>query len=266
MAAIFPLAALASPVDIPNEFAAGEAIVAEEFNENFDAIQEAVDDNDGRIAALEAGDATPAGAVMFFNLAACPAGWTEMAQMQGRVPVGLPSGGTLAAVIGTGLADEGTRSITQTAAHSHTVDPPATASATSGSHNHSVDPPATSSSTIAAHSHAASTSSAGSHVHSMQLDFDHNYGTAAVGGRLDLAGSGNTSTNPMNSAGSHTHSVSVGNAGGHSHTVNIPAFTSGAAASHTHSVDIGAFNSGSAGAGSVDVTMPYIQLLACQKD
>jgi hypothetical protein len=38
----------------------------------------------------------PTGAVMFFNLAACPSGWTEYTALRGRIPVGLPSGGTLA--------------------------------------------------------------------------------------------------------------------------------------------------------------------------
>lgn len=36
----------------------------------------------------------PAGAVMFFNLAACPAGWTEYTEARGRYLVGLPAGGT----------------------------------------------------------------------------------------------------------------------------------------------------------------------------
>ena len=51
--AALPVAALASPVDIPNTFADGGTIFAEEFNENFDAIADAVNDNDARIAALE---------------------------------------------------------------------------------------------------------------------------------------------------------------------------------------------------------------------
>jgi len=35
---------------------------------------------------------------------------------------------------------------------------------------------------------------------------------------------------------------------------------------HTHTVETGAFDSGSTGSAAVDVTMPYLQLLACQKD
>jgi hypothetical protein len=44
----------------------------------------------------EGKDTTPAGAVMFFNLATCPPGWTELVSARGRYLVGLPSAGTLA--------------------------------------------------------------------------------------------------------------------------------------------------------------------------
>lgn len=39
---------------------------------------------------------TPAGMVAYFNLAACPTGWTEYTAARGLYIVGLPSGGTLA--------------------------------------------------------------------------------------------------------------------------------------------------------------------------
>jgi hypothetical protein len=45
-------------------------------------------------------DLIPAGAVMFFNLAACPAGWADLTAAQGRYLVGLPSGGTLGSIGG----------------------------------------------------------------------------------------------------------------------------------------------------------------------
>ena len=47
----------------------------------------------------------PTGAVMFFNLAACPPGWTELTAARGRYPVGLQSGGTLAGTSGAALTD-----------------------------------------------------------------------------------------------------------------------------------------------------------------
>jgi hypothetical protein len=50
-----PMLAFASPVTVPNEFADGEVISAEAFNENFNALETSVNDNDARMAALEAG-------------------------------------------------------------------------------------------------------------------------------------------------------------------------------------------------------------------
>lgn len=49
-----PVLALASPVAIPNQFIDGEIVIAQHFNENFDEVATAVNDNDARIAALEA--------------------------------------------------------------------------------------------------------------------------------------------------------------------------------------------------------------------
>ncbi|MBU1168724.1 MAG: hypothetical protein KKD44_04080 [Proteobacteria bacterium] len=55
MVALFGLSPVyAAEVVIPNSFSAGEPAVADEVNDNFDAIKTAVDDNDGRIEALEA--------------------------------------------------------------------------------------------------------------------------------------------------------------------------------------------------------------------
>ena len=47
----------------------------------------------------------PAGAVMFFNLASCPSGWTELTSARGRYLVGRPSGGALAGTQGTALTN-----------------------------------------------------------------------------------------------------------------------------------------------------------------
>jgi len=63
----------------------------------------------------------PAGAIMFFNLASCPDGWTEFTQAQGRYPVGLPLSGTLRGIAGTALTDLENRAVGQ---HTHLITDP----------------------------------------------------------------------------------------------------------------------------------------------
>ena len=46
--------AFAAPVTVPNNFSSGTPAVAAEVNDNFNAVKTSVDDNDSRIAALEA--------------------------------------------------------------------------------------------------------------------------------------------------------------------------------------------------------------------
>ena len=75
----------------------------------------------------------PAGAVMYFNLAGCPTGWSELTAGRGRYAVGLPSGGTLAGTAGTALSNQENR---PTGQHLHTVNPPNQATTSGGSHNH----------------------------------------------------------------------------------------------------------------------------------
>src|SRR3954471_11690792 len=60
----------------------------------------------------------PAGAVMFFDLAACPDGWSSFDAAQGRYLVGLPAGGTAGAAVGTALSDQENR---PTGQHTHGV-------------------------------------------------------------------------------------------------------------------------------------------------
>lgn len=60
----------------------------------------------------------PAGAIVYFNLSSCPAGWTNFVNGQGRYIVGLNPGGTLALQVGTALANGGNRPVGQ---HTHAV-------------------------------------------------------------------------------------------------------------------------------------------------
>lgn len=63
----------------------------------------------------------PAGGVMFFNLASCPSGWTELTTGRGRYIVGRPSGGTLAGTAGTALTNLENRPVGQ---HNHPITDP----------------------------------------------------------------------------------------------------------------------------------------------
>lgn len=75
----------------------------------------------GPAGAAGADAVAPAGAVGFFALSACPAGWDAYAPAQGRYVVGLPTGGTLEGTDGTALTDKEDRPVGQ---HTHTVDDP----------------------------------------------------------------------------------------------------------------------------------------------
>src|SRR3954469_17255010 len=63
----------------------------------------------------------PAGAIMYFDLAACPAGWSSFDAARGRYLVGLPSGGTAGAAVGIALANQENR---PTGQHTHGVNDP----------------------------------------------------------------------------------------------------------------------------------------------
>lgn len=74
-------------------------------------------------------DNFPSGTVAYFDLAACPTGWSELVDARGRVLVGLQPGGTLRGTQGTALADLEART------HHHTVSV-STQTAQGGAHRH----------------------------------------------------------------------------------------------------------------------------------
>jgi len=264
---LVPIAVLAAPVDLPNQFSAGDPISAEAFNENFEALADAVNDNDSRIIDVEEQmDGVPSGAVMFFNLAECPADWTEMADLRGRVPVGLAEGGSLASVVGSELEDEGTRTISTVPSHTHASGTLSASLSSAGSHSHS-------NSSAGSHGHTMQTG--GSHTHTMQsgglhdhnifLETAGNFGTGFIMGTVNQAG-GALSSNAVQNDGFHTHTIN--SAGTHSHTINNAgshSHTIGSGGSHTHTATM-AGSTAVSGTAAVDVTMPYVQLLACSKD
>jgi len=78
------IAAVAS-ADVPNTFVAGETLRAVDLNQNFADVYERLDALDANVAAAD----TPAGAVMAFDLAACPVGWADYDQAAGRTIIGV---------------------------------------------------------------------------------------------------------------------------------------------------------------------------------
>jgi hypothetical protein len=181
----------------------------------------------------------PSGAVVFFDLVTCPTGWTAFTKANGRTVVGLNPGGTLQGGYPTtftsgGLADQSPRTISEVPAHAHGI--PAQSTGSAGAHIHSVIT-------------NVSINSGGAHDHDIPL----NSGVAGANTVLSFF------NGPFNAP-----TVSTSSAGAHTHTVNNPAVDSDSAGAHAHT--IAAFDSDSAGVSSVDVTMPYVQLLTCRKD
>ena len=192
----------------------------------------------------------PGGAVMAFNRAICPAGWSELTAARGRAVVGLPSGGTLAGTVGGGLGNLEDR------AHSHTVDAPSTATNAVAGHSHDVDPPAATTSSDT-HNHAwgyftaneewFSSDTAGSPTLMINQSFNpKGNGTYPIG---------------LDSTSTTTRTYYTDNYT-HDHTLDLPAATSTTAGGHSHDVDLPAVASDAAGTSAV---MPYIQLLYCEK-
>lgn len=63
----------------------------------------------------------PSGTMLYFDLAACPTGWTEYTTARGFYIVGLVSGGTKATAVGSALTDLENRTHTHTFPHTHTM-------------------------------------------------------------------------------------------------------------------------------------------------
>jgi hypothetical protein len=87
------------------------------FNADEPALASAVNGNFSQVAAFT----VPRGGIIFFDGAACPPGWTQVAQ--GRAIVGRPAAGTNGQTFGTALVSDVEPN------HAHTLSP-------AGSHSH----------------------------------------------------------------------------------------------------------------------------------
>lgn len=121
------------------------------------------------------GTTIPSGAVMAFDLASCPSGWTTFAGAAGRVIVGVGNNGeTNYALNNSGGAENISLTVAQMPAHTHTIDPPSTATSSSGAHVHTVtrlSHPSRSLSTPGGSGGAIETdsSSDGAHTHTLDI-------------------------------------------------------------------------------------------------
>ena len=180
--------------------------------------------------AISWSQGTPSGGVVFYDSTSCPAGWSEYTPARGRTVVGLPDGGTLNGTVGSTFADQEDR------AHSHAVDPPLRLTIDSGNHkhpdhNHSVDPPAQGTKFFRSDSVLLAIDPTLTRRKFIINQVDHNHGvdiSSFSSGLATFSGTGS----PF--------------AGNHSHIFDVP-------------------NTISTTAGTSQV-MPYLQLLACEKD
>lgn len=99
-----------------------------------------------------------------------------------------------------------------------------------------------------AHSHQASSGAAGAHSHTLR-----NYDYGGFGSGLLTASDAPAQTINTNTAGEHTHPISVGNAGDHTHSLSI-----NSAGTHKHAVTIDA-------SGGAETRPRNVALLACVK-
>jgi hypothetical protein len=112
----------------------------------------ASDTGDLEWASLASSSEWPSNLVVFSPTGSCPTGWTEYTDARGRAIVGLVSGGTSTATVGTALSNSENRAVGQhthgvtDSGHTHAQDP----------HTHSVNDPG--------HSHGGSVSTASASI------------------------------------------------------------------------------------------------------
>jgi len=212
-------------------------------------------------AALPGGaTGVPSGLVAMFE-SSCPSGWTMRSGSGQTYENKFVRGGATYSAAGGG-ADT----------HTHSADPPSTASTAGGDHTHSVDIASTGSTSAGGHSHSLSGSTG-----TTGINHTHTFTTGGPSATVPAGGSGavgsvasGTHTHSGTTAGmvesaDHSHSSGTLSADAvlnHSHSFDPAAVTSSAvSATHTHNVDIGSF---STAAGS---NIPaYVQVVFCKKD
>jgi hypothetical protein len=175
----------------------------------------------------------PSGAVMFFDLEACPVGWTELTAAHGRVLIGLTPDGEPGVPQGRALQGLEDRS------HIHDADQSSLSIGEGGSHAHDVVQPM-----------ASRTSEAGNHGHRLAL-------TSMVYSRA------RGTWVAQNLTPNHWHQTSSP-MGNHSHALNQGILTASSdSGAHAHEPEAMHMTFEQARTKNV---IPYMQLRVCRKD
>lgn len=194
---------------------------------------------------------------MFFDLASCPTGWSEFVAARGRAVVGVPADGALGGTVGDSFSDQENRD------HAHTVDPLLFNTQVVGSHKHDYDfgpigLPRTGSDGF--HNHEWSRWD-----HPSWIGFTQGASlTTAItyGNGIGAEGSGNFLFGVQ--AGDPNQSFWTDLGPDHSHAIPTTHWDQMLSdGDHLHGIDVPETASSDAQTGDV---MPYVQLLACEKD
>src|SRR5437870_11076102 len=94
--------------------ASGETGWTTAINNNWGIIDNLFNPTTGFLKAQYGG--WPTGAIIMIDSGTCPTGFTEVTALRGRYAVGVPSGGTMAATVGTALTSTENR---PAGAHTH---------------------------------------------------------------------------------------------------------------------------------------------------
>jgi len=225
-------AALAGSLEVPVVFGNGDVIRARDFNDNFESVAIEISDNDARITELEATiDSIQAGSDP------TPRGAVAFFTTP-DCPGGWAEYSGLRGRVALGLPSGGTRQTTRGDALS---DRGAVTISSVAAHSHG----AGSLSASGGGTHTHTTANDGVHNHPLDLENDNGYSENYLRGALNNNGGNSQTTGPYDPTNAGSHSHSIPSSGSHSHSLSG--------------------NTASAGSATVEVTMPYIQLLACEK-
>ena len=215
--------------------------------------RQAVQGSPEKSASLQVLD-VPSGAVMYFDLAACPVGWSQFADGAGRYVVGITEAAAgdsanLGAQVGTSLGNLEDRPV---GAHTHVVSDPG--------HTHVIDDPG--------HSHAAIVSNP-PHSHTIS-DPGHTHGVQGINWVTltnadtgwkhidDLFGRRYIVTTGFTTNSSYT-GITVNYTAQNTSVTNQSNTTGVSARSATTGITIQS-------TGAPGTNAPYVQLLMCRKD